>query len=1076
MTRGEGHSRSSKKSSGKGKGSAEQPRESKNSGKGAAAEDHAGGARIEILSKSELKNLLVSDSWQLPGFNVNKDEDSIDCCYTYYKAYAASLDGDMGGNIIILLDCVQHLVASLDESTSPSHIYLRWASAILKPFIGGLADDLHRALEIGELPVVLYTLMNQLETNNLLKKFAPREIKNMILQLIEIIIESPSAYAYGEPNNHLVNDLKDEEFLQYAVHDKSYLNASQFANALRRQATISLSDEGENQAEESGHDQAPDTSEGEEDSAAEPTDDDEASHENQSVLSSTSLVTVQPEVQREKAIQQAQSVEMKNQWKNIKLHYDPEEKKASNDTTLGSDDVLKELNSYTGKTQTTQKSQLSEPVRTEQEKLDAGRDTTRTMTTSTFSKLVEQVRISDACSFLALYAVLCHLNIPTLETVTSSSIVAVLDMLARDAEPSPTDYMFGYPSFTQRLWRLMMKSMYPEQSQLERELKISLMAEFNKKKMKIMKYDLKGLELYEAVTEFGGSLEQLEATQIWTQTKVENEAMRHHFSRNLAHGVGTSQDPAVGNVLKMFFRHYNVELTQALDKVLKAYDMNVNRENHNEAERTAIVTRYTDARKPENLDDVGGNGLRTLFDGMNDYIREANVAWRSVTSHLQSELMIQSQHGHVAAVKTSSARGAGSTRGRRGGSRGKGRIKSSPSSRDIETDSDGAAETELISAPVMLAMHDGDSDNTTERLCPRHLRLKGGPTYQNAGCARRIEKVEQTGDKTLVAKKMLKACPGALSNSAGTHSHQNIVSKVPPAMMDDFMKNCCLKCGTSIAIINGQGIWMGHRNSSYSEPIDQCLCDEDFEKAKEKKRLGLYENWAEAIDQQKIQLIPRKDVNKLVQTYSKKGRPVAKVVTFKNGKLLFEDYQLGSNPNTVASTSSLMSGHAEMEDQRGDPRDNQITLLNDRIRQLELLVQKLSLNQSGASSSNSAATLSSMAANYGDVNPKFVSGGQTAMPIFYTTDASQISNENIGLETVLNAGVNTQEEPNVYPVSVVKEALLKAHHHPQYQQKINPTQRSYADQMMDKYMVYHKSDKNRAVQMTQTEILESNTD
>ena len=203
---------------------------------------------------------------------------------------------------------------------------------------------------------------------------------------------------------------------------------------------------------------------------------------------------------------------------------------------------------------------------------------------------------------------------------------------------------------------------------------------------------------------------------------------------------------------------------------------------------------------------------------------------------------------------------------------------------------------------------------------------------------------------------------------------------------------------------------------------------------------------------------------------------MAKVVTFKNGELLFEDYQPGSNPSTVASTSSLMSGHAEMEDQRGDPRDNEIALLNDRIRQLELQVQTLSLNRSGASSSNSAATLSSMVANYGDVNPKFVSGGQTAMPIFYSADASQISDENIGLATVLNAGVNTQEEHNVYPVSVVKEALLKAYHHPQYQQKINPTQRSYADQMMDKYMVYHKSDKNRAVQMTQAEILDSNTD
>ena len=64
----------------------------------------------------------------------------------------------------------------------------------------------------------------------------------------------------------------------------------------------------------------------------------------------------------------------------------------------------------------------------------------------------------------------------------------------------------------------------------------------------------------------------------------------------------------------------------------------------------------------------------------------------------------------------------------------------------------------------------------------------------------------------------------------------------------------------------------------------------------------------------------------------------------------------------------------------------------------------------------------------------------------------------------------------MYPVAVVKEALRKAYHHPQYQQKTNPTQRSYADQMADKYMVYLESDKNRAVQMTRAEILESNTD
>jgi hypothetical protein len=165
-----------------------------------------------------------------------------------------------------------------------------------------------------------------------------------------------------------------------------------------------------------------------------------------------------------------------------------------------------------------------------------------------------------------------------------------------------------------------------------------------------------------------------------------------------------------------------------------------------------------------------------------------------------------------------------------------------------------------------------------------------------------------------------------------------------------------------------------------------------------------------------------------------------------------------------------------MGHQQPDPRDKEIELLRNEIQKLSLQVQMLSMNQSGTASANSATTLSSVVTNYGDVNPRFKSGGQIAMPIFYSSDPSQIGDETAGLETVLNAGVNTQEEPNVYPVAVVKEALRKAYHHPQYQQKINPTRRSYADQMEDKYMVYLESDKNRAVQLTQAEILESNTD
>ena len=307
MTRGEGHSRSTKKPSGKEKGSAK-TREDKSSGKGAAAEDRAGGARVAKLSLSEFKRLILSEGCQLPNFNVNKDEENIDCCYAYYKAYADSLDENMGGDVISLLDCVQRLVESMDEITNPGHNYLRWASALLKPFIGRQADDLHRELGISELSVVLYTFMNQLETNNLMKKFAPREIKNEMLKLIEIISASPSVYAYGEPNHRLTNDLKEEDDgLQYAINDKSYPTVIQLGKMLRSQAGLSLSGDGENRAKESEHDLAPNASEGEEEEEeAEPKEDDDASHESQSVVSSTSLVSVQQEATSwAKAIQQA---------------------------------------------------------------------------------------------------------------------------------------------------------------------------------------------------------------------------------------------------------------------------------------------------------------------------------------------------------------------------------------------------------------------------------------------------------------------------------------------------------------------------------------------------------------------------------------------------------------------------------------------------------------------------------------------------------------------------------------------------------------------------------------------------
>ena len=245
---------------------------------------------------------------------------------------------------------------------------------------------------------------------------------------------------------------------------------------------------------------------------------------------------------------------------------------------------------------------------------------------------------------------------------------------------------------------------------------------------------------------------------------------------------------------------------------------------------------------------------------MSPHIRQAVVAWRTVISHLQNEHLGQIKYGHAAAAKNSSVRGASSTRGRRGGSKGRGRIQS-PASRGTETEGDGAAETELITASVMSAL--SDFENTTEQLCHRHLRQAGDPTYTNVACARKIDKVDQTGDKTQVAVKMMKACPGVHSNSAGKHSYQNDVSKVPKTIMDDFMQNSCQRCGTCIAIINGLGFWIGHRKSSYADTIDQCLSNENLKESKKTKRRDLFKNWADAIKQNKVQKIQQAGVDLL---------------------------------------------------------------------------------------------------------------------------------------------------------------------------------------------------------------------
>ena len=135
----------------------------------------------------------------------------------------------------------------------------------------------------------------------------------------------------------------------------------------------------------------------------------------------------------------------------------------------------------------------------------------------------------------------------------------------------------------------------------------------------------------------------------------------------------------------------------------------------------------------------------------------------------------------------------------------------------------------------------------------------------------------------------------------------------------------------------------------------------------------------------------------------------------------------------------------------------------------------MEMSKYGASSSNSMPTFSSVPDHYGNVNKRFEVGGQLSMPIFLSGNPGQIVDEAVALETVAEAGVNTQTQHHVYPVAVVREALAKAKYNPNYQSKMNPSRKTYAEQLEDKYMVYSDTAPQRAIQMTEKEILASNT-
>ena len=117
MTR-EGGSR--KKPSGTRKGAPNESRESQRNRSGAAAEDNEGGSSRKI-SKSEFEILVSKDQYLLPGFAVSKNEQTLNCAYSFYEAYFIALRNNMGDSLKSLLDTVTQIVENVDKITDADH-------------------------------------------------------------------------------------------------------------------------------------------------------------------------------------------------------------------------------------------------------------------------------------------------------------------------------------------------------------------------------------------------------------------------------------------------------------------------------------------------------------------------------------------------------------------------------------------------------------------------------------------------------------------------------------------------------------------------------------------------------------------------------------------------------------------------------------------------------------------------------------------------------------------------------------------------------------------------------------------
>ena len=521
----------------------------------------------------------------------------------------------------------------------------------------------------------------------------------------------------------------------------------------------------------------------------------------------------------------------------------------------------------------------------------------------------------------------------------------------------------------------------------------------------------------------------------------------------------------------MWFKHYNDELALSKQHALDAYD-ELHVGGGNDEERKAIEVKYDTAMKPENITTTVSRTSRNIFEDMGTHWRQACNAFRAVLNNVQNEIIDKSGSGHHATRKSNNHnRGNGSSRNRRGGLQAKGKIHKN------ENESSGSTDPELAAAPAMASMSTSKVV-MSERICHRHLRQQGKNKFTCYKCKTRVDKVKTTGDKEKDHLALSKACPAAPFHKAGAHSYQNNPSKVPRDIMNEFQDGCCQNCGTCIAVLKGKGIWMGHRHSSYHTPIDQCLREDDVTPEREQKRLKLFKNWLEAADSNNINWMTLADVDELVRTHRTQERPVAQNLRIVNNKLIVSPYNPGTDNNPGANrhtgtpTPTLTSGNAEdgyqQMAQRCRDLEIQVVALTQQLKAMEM-------SKYGASSSNSVPTFSSVPDHYGNVNKRFEVGGQLSMPIFLSGSPGQIVDEAVALETVAEAGVNTQTQHHVYPIAVVREALAKAKYNPNYQSKMNPSQKTYAEQLEDKYMVYSDTAPQRAIQMTEKEILASNT-